>query len=305
MGYLTSSCSQGDICRLLSGCCTPRRLRALYHRRVEEQALKWWHMRWGLAGRIISRLAAVTGKIIGLVGLIAVVGFGVLYLLQPWWSSQRLGKFDPQLSIIPVGLSSEIEAPLSNSSIEQFGFEFRLPNKGIARKLDQTVLVEFPSGMLEFPHSLSEKDAVIFGSVYSDNDARKLLGPELLQSKYKLIQEAMSATPDQVKWWRFRSSQNERAALFLLVKFVALTESDPMHVFAVRPRPIYTIGSSDLRGFEFGNPDSPPYDTHVDLFDDATRHLAFDISGVEGHGQVLTQKEINAMVASIRLTSDH
>jgi len=63
--------------------------------------------------------------------LIAAVGFGVLYLLQPWWASQRLGKFDPQLSLIPVSLSSETEAPLSNSSIEQFGFEFRLPNKGL------------------------------------------------------------------------------------------------------------------------------------------------------------------------------
>jgi len=275
---------------------------ACYHLRVEEQALKWWHVRWGLAGRIISQFAAVTGKIIGLLCLVAAVGLGVLYLLQPWLSSQRLSKFDPQLSITPVSLSTETEAPLSRSSIAQFGFEFRLPNKAFARRFKETVLVAFPSGRLEFPRSLNDEDSVIFGPVQSDDDAKKLLGPELLHSKYKLLQAAMSATPEQVKWWRFRSSQNQRAALLLLLKFVALTEFTPMHSLAIRP--IYTIASGEFRGYEFGDPAKPPYDTHVDLYGGATRHIAFDISGVDGHGQVLTQEEINAMVASIRLTSD-
>jgi hypothetical protein len=149
---------------------------------------------------------------------------------------------------------------------------------------------------------LNDEDSVIFGPVQSDDDAKKLLGPELLHSKYKLLQAAMSATPEQVKWWRFRSSQNQRAALLLLLKFVALTEFTPMHSLAIRP--IYTIASGEFRGYEFGDPAKPPYDTHVDLYGGATRHIAFDISGVDGHGQVLTQEEINAMVASIRLTSD-
>jgi hypothetical protein len=174
---------------------------------VEEQILKWWHVRWGLAGRAIARSAVVTGKIIGLLCVIAAVGCGVLYLLQPWLSSNHLGKFDPQLSIIPVSLSNKTESPLSSSSVEQFGFEFRLPYKGIAKKLGQSGLVIFPSGRLEFPRSMNDGDLVIFGPVHSDNDAKKLLGQELLQSKFRLIQAAMSVKPEQVKWWRFRSSQ--------------------------------------------------------------------------------------------------
>jgi hypothetical protein len=113
----------------------------------------------------------------------------------------------------------------------------------------------------------------------------------------------MLVTPEQVKWWRFRSSQNEKAALLLLLKFVSLTESSPLHTLTIRP--IYTIVSGEFRGFQFGNPDIPLYDTRIDLFDGADRHLAFDIGGLEGHGQVLTQEEINAMVASIRPASDH
>lgn len=180
---------------------------------------------------------------------------------------------------------------------------FRLPNQGIAGTIEQTTLVQFPNGMLEFPRPLRYEDSVVFASVRSDNNAEKLLSHEMLHSQFKLTQAAMLATPEQVKWWRFRSSQNERASLLLLLKFVALTESPPVHALATRP--IYTIASGEFRGFQFGNPDLPPYDARIDLFDGADRHLAFDIWGVEGHGQVLTQEEINAMLASIRPVSDH
>lgn len=270
---------------------------------MEDQALKWWHVRWGFAGRIISRFAIVSGKIIGLLLLVAALGGGLLYLLQPWLSSQHLGKTDPQLSIIPVSIPSKDEAPLSNSSIEHYGFMFRLPNKGIARTIEQTTLVRFPNGILEFPRPSRYEGSLLFTAVHSDNDAKKLLSQEMLHSQFKVLQAAMLATPEQVKWWRFRSSQNRRAALLLVSKFVALTESSPGHLFGIRP--IYAIASGEFHGFQLGNPDVPPYDARIDLFDGADRHLAFDIWGSEGHGQVLTQEEINAMVASIRPASDH
>jgi hypothetical protein len=84
---------------------------------------------------------------------------------------------------------------------------------------------------------------------------------------------------------------------------VRCPESSPVHSLTIRP--VYTIASGEFRGFQLGNPDVPPYDARIDLFDKADRHLAFDIWGVDGHGQVLTQEEINAMVVSIRPVSDH
>jgi hypothetical protein len=233
--------------------------------------------------------------------LSSVVAFFICF--SPWLSSQHLGKTDPQLSIIPVSLSSKAEAILSNSSIEHYGFMFRLPNKGIARTIEQTTLVRFPHGMLEFPRPLRYEDSLVLASVHSDNNAEKLFGREMLHSQFKLMQAVMLVTPEQVKWWRFRSSQNERASLLLVLKFVALTESSPVHALTIRP--VYTIASGEFRGFQLGNPDVPPYDARIDLFDGADRHLAFDIWAVDGHGQVLTQEEINAMVASIRPVSDH
>ncbi len=237
--------------------------------------------------------------------MVAVVGCGVLYMLQPWVFSHHLGKADPQLSIIPVGLVSKAEAPLSSSSIDRHGVKFFLPDMAMVSnsKLEQITLVRFPNGMLEFPHPLRYEDSIVFSSLHSNNDAEKLLTQEMLHSQFKLLQAAMFVTPEQVKWWRFRSSQNERAELLLFLKFVALTESSPVHALAIRP--IYTIAFGQFRGFQLGNPDIPPYDVHIDLFDGADRHFAFDITGLEGHGQVLTQEEINAMVASIQPASSH
>jgi hypothetical protein len=254
---------------------------------------------------MISRFAIVSGKIVGLLCLIAAVAGGILYLLQPWLFSQHLGKTDPQLSITPVSLSSKAEAPLSKSSIDRLGVKFLLPNEAIvsSMKLQQTTLVRFPNGMLEFLGPLRDEDSIVFGSVHSNKDAEKLLSQEMLHSQLTLLQAAMLVTPEQVKWWRLRSSQNKKAELLLLLKFVALTEYSPMH--SLTKRPIYTIAPGKFRGFQFGDPDKPPYDTHIDLFDGASHHFAFDISGLEGHGQVLTQEEINAMVASIQLASGH
>jgi hypothetical protein len=271
---------------------------------VEDLAPKWWHARWRLTGRKIPRFAIASTKIVGLLCLIAVVIGGVLYLVQPWLFSQHLGKNDPQLRTTPASLPSTAQAALSNSSIGRGGIKFLLPNEATVSttKFQQTTLVRFPNGMLEFVGPLRDDDSIVFRSVHSNNDAEKLLGQELLHSQLKLLQAAMLATPEQVKWWRFRSRQNKKVEILLLLKFVAFTQYYPMHSLTVRP--VYAIASGEFRGFQFGDPNKSPYDTHVDLFDGANHHLALNISGFQGHGQVITQEELNAMVASIRLAAD-
>jgi hypothetical protein len=116
------------------------------------------------------------------------------------------------------------------------------------------------------------------------------------------MQAAMCATPEQAKWWRFRSSQNERAQLLLLTKFLLLMDSS--HAFGT-DHPIYMISAGEMRGFQLGNPNVPPFETHLDLFDKADRHLVLDVTGPKGHEQVLTQEEINAVVASIHSRTEH
>jgi hypothetical protein len=113
------------------------------------------------------------------------------------------------------------------------------------------------------------------------------------------MEAAMSATPDQVKWWRFRSKENERSELLVMTKFFALTQIHS--VSSAKVCCLYRIELGDVRGFQFGSPEVAPHNIHVDVFDAADRHFHFDIFGSDGHGPVLTQSEVNAIVGSIRL----
>jgi len=265
-----------------------------YHPRVADQALKWWHVRW-------ARIAVLFGAIFAGLWLIVGIGYGVLFLTAPWRQAQRLAKGWPQLAMVPANLTTQAQAPLSNTSIDRYGFKFLLPNREISktRGFDSIIAASFPNGgglMVENP-SDEPGIGLISPAFRRDKRAEKLLGRELLQSNFKLMQAAMSTTPDQVKWWRFRSSQNQRAEALLTLKFVALVMCKPPFESA---SPIYAISFGQFHGFQCGNPDAPPYNAHIEVFDGADRHFAMTIAGQRGHGQVITQEELNAMVASIR-----
>ena len=271
---------------------------------MADQELKWWHVRWRLAGRAISRIAVVSGKVVGVLCLAAGIGCGVIYLLSPWLVSQRIIKVDPRLSIVPADLPTKAGAPLSNATIDLYGFRVPLPNEEIAKTFqgDYVTLVRFRNGGFLTINNPSQHSGILEFAV-SDKRAERLVGQEVIRSKFKLMQAAMWAVPEQTKWWRFRSLENERVEYLLITKFSVLTGFGSPHSFTLGP--IYTISAGRFRGFQIGNPDVPPYEAHLDLFDGDDQHFAFDVSGAEGHGQVLTQAEINAVVASIRPTPDH
>jgi hypothetical protein len=266
---------------------------------VEDQALKWWHVRWRLAGRIVSRFAKVSGKIIGLLCLVALIISSAYYLLSPWITAQGL-KSDPRFGLLPVSLSDKVEAPLSSAIVEGHGFEIKFPKDVAINTAEDTMIVQSRDGQIWIKNAPSDvNDLVFVAFLKNDRGAQELLEPWLLRSKFKLMQAVMSTTPDQVKWWRLRSRQNQRAEFLLLAKLTVLVGS--VH----RLTPIYAISSGEIRGFQLGNPNVPPYEAHLDLFDASDRHFSLDVMGPEGHGQVLTQEEINAIVASIQPISDH
>jgi len=236
--------------------------------------------------------------------LLFAIGFSALYLLQPWLTSRGLGRFDPRLSTVPTSLPNNAEAALSNSSINCYGIKLQLPKEVIRTDEGKyQTMVRFHTGWLTFVNPSNEGHWIVAESVHRDERAERLFNQDELHSNFNLMRAAMSATPGQAKWWKLRSFQNERAEFLLEAKFSALTNSLSLHPFTIFP--IYSITSGEFRGFQLGNPNIPPYDTHIDQFDGTDRHLAFDITGFEGHEQVLTQEEINAMVKSIQSTSNN
>jgi hypothetical protein len=250
-----------------------------------------------LAGRAIYRFTIVSGKIIVPLFLLAAVGYGVVYLLSPWLVSQQLSKVDPRLNIVPVDLPSKVEAPLSSASIDCFGFTLRLPN-GVEKTFrgDQHRTVRFRNGGLLGCEDMSRGFDLLELKI-SEKNTHQLLGEEVFHSKFSLMRAAMWATPEQAKWWRFRTLANQSVEYLLITKFSALSQIISSHPFTIRP--IYTIASGQFRGFQVGCPDIAPFETRIDLFDAVDRHFEFDVTGPDGHGPVLTQTEINAIVASI------
>jgi len=66
---------------------------------------------------------------------------------------------------------------------------------------------------------------------------------------------------------------------------------------------IHSIHSNAIRGFQYGDQDVSPYFVQLDLFDQNDRHYKIIITGKKENRQVITQAQINALVASFRVLS--
>jgi hypothetical protein len=94
--------------------------------------------------------------------------------------------------------------------------------------------------------------------------------------------------PDQAKWWKMPRT-NARVMMLLAFKSMELGNYPSVH----------KIETGGLRGFQLGDAAKPPYRVRFDLFDAADRRLQIQISSGDDHDPVLTQAQLNAMVASI------
>jgi hypothetical protein len=183
--------------------------------------------------------------------------------------------------------------------MDGYGFAVRLPNEEISKTLQgdlATVVLFRRGGSLTF-HNPSGNSGIL-GYAISDKRTEGWAGKAAVRSKFQLMQAALGATPEQAKWWRFRTAENVRVDYLLTTKYLILTRIESPEAYKLGP--IYTVSTGGFRGFQIGNPDLPPYEAHLDLFDSTDQHLMVDVGGMESHGQVLTQAEVNAVVASIR-----
>ena len=101
----------------------------------------------------------------------------------------------------------------------------------------------------------------------------------------------MAATSKQVKWWQSPRKNVERLLPFTL-KMAELPDASV----------IYSVGSGKFRGSQKGNPSITPYLVVLDIYDSMDHHYKIWISGDKK--PILTQREVNAMVASLRRTAD-
>jgi hypothetical protein len=247
--------------------------------------------------RLLSRTFS---KILFLICLAASMGYCANYLLVPWLDSERLSRNDHRLGIVPSTLPNNIGAPLANPSIEIYGFRFQIPKKEIPLVLkdDQKTVIQFRDGSLIIRDMTSDKGSLLSNSEIERTNAEKLLGNKTVQSDYALMEEALSATPGQVKWWKFRTAENKRAELLISLKHNILAEE--FSSTASANSSVYKFAIGEFQGFQFGSPDFAPNQIHVEIFNLSDQLLRLDLYGGEAHEPLFTQQEINALVGSIR-----
>jgi hypothetical protein len=119
-----------------------------------------------------------------------------------------------------------------------------------------------------------------------------LLGARTLSFNYELMTSAVESTPADVKWWSTRM-QNVRNLILLTNKSINIGDATV----------IYQIGSAEVRGFQFGDPNVLPYVVELDLFDAADNHYKVIITGKSKKRPGISQAEINALVASFHSLS--
>lgn len=208
--------------------------------------------------------------------------------LQPWVEARRILRDSPGVQAVPVPLSNTTIAKLTGNQIFFFGITLQTPwdGMGTASLESNDVTIPFPNHhvfLRVFEPSAEEFEQRMWKGILSDQ------GKKAKPTNLGLMSAEMNVLPSDLKWWRSQS-QNEAASFLLESKAMALGDA----------RGIYSIREGGLRGFQEGDPGVAPYTVRLDLYDARDLHYLIVISATSGNQPVVSQAEINAMVASIR-----
>jgi hypothetical protein len=237
------------------------------------------------------------------VGIALLILFGVAAVLD--WAGRDLlalyfaretAKEEPNLSAVPEPVPDMTVAELVGLHLNRFEYEFQVPWKEVdfERDAKSVVGISFKSGasmMLFDP--LSEVGAATEMRGKTASDARKMrqiFGDRALSSNYDFMAEEMAATPSQIKWWNLPRA-NVRCMILLNLKVLEIHGSS---------KAIYRQSSEEMHGFQFGDPAAAPYMVELDLFDRHDRRYKILLIAKNPVARVITQAQINAIVASLR-----
>lgn len=245
---------------------------------------RWWQVSW--------KRVEITLLVMFLTPLLLVgVWLLVQIQLEPWRLAQSIATDDPGIEKVPVALPDHSVATLSGMRVEHFGFSIQLPWKEIYRDSaweNSAMISSMDGGVVEMRYPSDSSD--LMAAMRRMVNTISAIHAESSGTNYALTKAVMNARPEQVKWWMTRG-QNAKYATLLLMK----------SSFEIECRgAIYEIDSGEIRGFQQGNPSVAPYCVKLDLFDAGDHHFQIRIDQYPVRGPVVTQAEVNAMVASLR-----
>jgi hypothetical protein len=212
-----------------------------------------------------------------------------------WHFARETSRYRQNLGVVPTALRETRIEELRGPRIDKFGTSFRVPWSDIEHETNakSATVLTFKEGAGLF--IFDPTDQVDGAKTMRGTTTRQLrlmtniFGSQALQSNYELMAAEVQALPADVKWWVGRS-RNIRSFILLTYKSSDLLDATAIH----------EIHSSVVRGFQFGEPNVPPYRVGLDLFDETDHHYRIWITGKDKSKPCITQAQINGLVASFR-----
>jgi hypothetical protein len=248
---------------------------------------KWWRVSW---------------KRVGLTLLLIFVGLWLLYPLTMdllvLYFAHETAREHPLVALVPQLLTDTRRADLRDGvTVSRFGYSLQVPWTKVKAKNDlKTVtMVDFDDGsrMLLFDPAtqadmvsqmgeLKPAQAKIMREVFSNGE---------LTSHYDFAKATLEANPTDISIFHSRT-RNTRTLTLLETKFLYIVQD---------PSAIYSVSAGRMRGFQSGDPQKSPMFIQLFLFDPKDHMLQLILNGPRGSTQpVLTQEQINAIIASVR-----
>jgi hypothetical protein len=202
----------------------------------------------------------------------------------------------PSVAAVPVPLPDKKVTALNGLILRPFDYSLQVPwtDKDFERDGNLVTSVHFKSGVgLIIFNPLTAPDFIKEMRKKGTAEARKLkrlFGDRAVSSNYDLWAAEMAATPEQIKWWAAPGS-NIKDSILLNLKWIEISP----YLTA-----IYLQSSDEMHGFQFGSPAIAPFKVGLELFDRNDRRYEIIIAGKDPTHPIISQEEINAMVASLR-----
>jgi hypothetical protein len=245
---------------------------------IDGNRSKWSQISWR---RIVLALAVIFACMASLLP--------VAWFLEPWYFAREISRDDPSLSVTPVALPTNTASALAPGRLQCFEFSFQAPWNNIGSRKDSrsATIIRFTNGpsILAFaPDSIPTR----FGADgKTSKKLEEILGQRVVSSGYEWMAAKLGESPAEIHWWN--RTGNVRATVLL-----GLKSTEMLHRSA-----IYKVMNEEVHGFQIGQPGPGPVFITLELFDVNNRRYQM-IIGTQPGGQLVTQADINAIVASLR-----
>lgn len=211
-----------------------------------------------------------------------------------WHFAREVGQAHQNLRVVPTPVRDNAIEELKGQRVEKFGLSFQVPWNETERETNgrsAAVFTTKDAGFILFDPATEVDGAKIMrGKTMREfRLLTNVFGSQTLSSNFELMAAEVQAMPGDVRWWAGRS-RNIRSLTLLMYKSLELRDATAIH----------EIHRGSMRGFQFGDPGTPPYQVNLNLFDESDRHYKIWISSRNKFAPCITQAQINGLVASFR-----